>query len=336
MANLPTNPLTGTTGPFSLPFIQTATNIANSQGQTGAPYSTAYLQSIGILPPDNSGSTTGTTGSSGTATAPVDTAAYDQAIANTQAAINNLPNQLNSGNANIDTSYQDALNQLLAGKNQANSAYTTNKGQDATQYVAGKNTIGANAGNSLNGLLRLLGSRGAGGSSAATITAPGAVAQQATIQRGDLGNTFATNESGLDTNWNNYLTGYNNQVSSAGSQRDQQKQQLQASVNTNQASLLQSIATLAAQKSQAAGGDGVAAAQPYLDQANSLLSSAATNPTFAPISYQTQAYQSPNLASYTTNPNAAPTFNGSTASTDYVSPYLSALVGKKQPSGVTA
>lgn len=254
--------------------------------------------------------------------------AYNQAIANTQAGVDRLPAQLQSGYGSIDASYQNALNQLLLGKNQANSAYDTSKQQTSKDYIGAKNTIGANAGSTLSGLLRLLGSRGAGGSSAYNIAAPEAVARSATAQRQDVGNTFGANNQALDTNWGNFLTGYNNQVSSAGNQKDQQRQSLESNINTNKASLLQSLAQLAAQRDQAAGGSGTAAAQPYLDQANNLLSSLSSYST-SPINYQTSAYSAPSLNSYTTSPTT-PTYQGQTQSNDYFSPYLGALLGKKQ------
>lgn len=260
---------------------------------------------------------------------PATLAQYDQGIGNTQSALGRLGDQFNSGSTQIDSSYQNAINQLLLGKNQANAAYDTNKHQTATDYVSSKNTIGANAGNSLNGLQRLLGSRGAGGGSAATITAPGAVARQATLQRADVGNTFGANNQALDTNWGNYMTGYNNEVSGAGNQRDTKRQELQQSVDSNRASLLQSLALLSGQKASAQGGNGNAAAQPFLNQANSVLDNLSRY-SVAPINVQTQAYSAPDLAKYTSNPNATPTFQGEAQSNDYTSPFLAALLGKRQ------
>lgn len=254
--------------------------------------------------------------------------AYDQAIGNTQSAVDRLPAQLQSGYGSIDASFQNALNQLLLGKNQANQAYDTSKQQTAKDYIGAKNTIGANAGSTLSGLLRLLGSRGAGGGSAYNIAAPGAVARSATAQRQDVGNTFGANNQALDTNWGNFMTGYDNQVSSAGNQKDQQRQSLESNINTNKASLLQSLAQLAAQRDQAAGGSGTAAAQPYLDQANNLLNSLSTYST-SPINYQTSAYAAPDLSKYTTSPTT-PTYQGQAPTNDYFSPYLGALLGKKQ------
>lgn len=289
------------------------------------------IQANRIDDPNAGGGATSTGGGGATAAL---LGQYDQSIGNTQSAINRLGSQQDSGNQGIDTSYTNALNQLLSGENQAKSTYDTNKHQTAVDYVGGKNTVRSNAGSSLNGLLRLLGARGAGGSSAATISAPGAVARSATQQQGDLSNTFGSNNQALDTNWGNYEIGVNNQRSSAASQRDQQKQSLDQQIQNNRASLLQTLATLSSQKSQAAGGDGTAASQPYLDQANAILDKA-SNYQVAPIGVQAQAYSAPSLSQYIVNPNAAPTFNGSSQGNDYTSPYLAALLGKKQ-AGATA
>lgn len=319
---LQTNYTTGIPGTTAAYGNTPAVNFLNDGGQ-------GYILGTNTTAPSGGGGGGGASPSG----QGVDLSGYDQAINNTQAGINRLPNQLSSGNSGIDASYQNALNQLLLGRNQGQSAYNTNKQQTATGYVGNKNTIGANAGSTLNSLERLLGSRGAGGSLAATGqgqgTARGEVTRNATLQRQDASNTFGQNNQALDTNWNNYLTGYNNQVAGAGNQRDQQKQSLQSSIDSNRATLLQSLAQLQAQRGQAAGGTGVGAAQPYLDQANQLLDQT-SNYTTAPINYQTQAYQAPSLSSYDFNPQATPTYQNQSQGNDYFSPYLAALLGKKQ------
>ena len=271
-------------------------------------------------------------GGSGGGGASYDTAAvaqYDQGINNANSALNRLGVQLDSGRSGIDASWQNALNQLLLSKNQGEKSYNLNKKSTADDYVSAKNTIGANAGNTLNSVLRLLGSRGAGGSSAYNIAAPGAVSRTATIQRSEASGTNAKNNQALDLNWGNFMTGYTNQVSSANSQREQQRQQLEAQIENSRGTLLQTLAQLAGMKASAMGGNAAGAAQPYIDQANSALDRA-VNFRVNPISYQTQAYEAPSLGSYNTNPAAAPTYQGQGPSSDYYSPYLSALLGKKQ------
>jgi len=266
-------------------------------------------------------------GGSGGGTPPPDLSSYDQGINNINTGIGRLDTQRNSGLSGIDSSYQNALSQLLLGRNRGQQSYDTNVQDTRTGYVKAKNTIGAQAGQALNGLQRLLGSRGAGGGSAYNIAAPQAVARGATLQRADVGGDFSKNMQALDTNWNNFLQDYGNQVSGAGSQRDQAKQGLEGSIATNRGTLLQQLAQLQAQRAQAAGGNPAQAAQPYVDQANQALDQAA-NYTVAPINYQTQAYQAPSLASY--NPTPQPTASFSKQNSDYFSPYLASLLGKKQ------
>lgn len=268
--------------------------------------------------------------STGGATQTVDPnaiAAYDQGIGNVNSALGRLGNQQNSGYSGIESSYQDALNQLLLGKNRANQDYTNTKQTAATDYVGAKNTVGSQAGEAITGLQRLLGSRGAGGGSAARVAAPQAVARGASLQRADIGSTFGKNNQALDTNWGNYMTDYQNQVSSAGNQRNQQRQSLEQSIEGNRANLLQTLAQLTGQRATAAGGSATGAAQPYLDQANSVLDRL-SNYNVAPINFQTQAFQAPELSTY--NPQqATPEFQRQSGG-DYFSPYLQALLGKKQ------
>lgn len=250
-------------------------------------------------------------------------AAYNTAIANTQDAINRIPTQKTAAQSGIDSSYNAALQQLLLGKNQAQQSYTTTKQNTVKDYVGAKNTIGSQAGQTLNGLLRLLGSRGAGGGSAYTQAAPQAVARGASLQRAGVGQQFGQNSQALDQNWGQYLQGYQGSVDNAGFQKQQQYGALDNSVSTNQASLLQQLAQLTAAR------DGnTTNAQPLIDQANSLLDKTAT---YAPASFSVNPtpYTAPSLSSYTTTPQT-PSYQGQTATNDYFSPYLQSLLGKKQ------
>lgn len=331
-------PYVGNDGGINAPKLQKAGGVESSYRQmsltpqgaanTIAQLARKYQQQSGASGGGSGGGVSGGGGGGG-GIDPGSLALYDQAIGNTQAAINRLTSQHASGQKTINSSYQDAINQLLSGKNQAESTYKTEKTQTAQDFVGGKNTIRSNAGTSLNSLLRILGARGAGGGSAATISAPGAVAREATIQQNDLGQTFGRNNQALDTNWGNYLTGFKNEVSSAKNQRRTQLLNLRQSIRENKANLLQSLAQLVGEKAAYSGGNVKAATSPYLSRANSLLN-AASKYSISPIKYNVQAYNTPDLGKYTVNPNAAPKFNGQPSSNDYVSPYLAALLGKKQ------
>lgn len=291
-----------------------------------------------VAPTGGSGgysSSSGSSGGGGDAAAAAETKAlnqllaqYDQSIGQTQSAINRLRLQQKSGQSKITSSYENALNQLLLGKNQANKVYDTNKQQSATDFVGAKNTIGAQAGNTLSGIRRLLGSRGAGGGSAYNISAPGAVTRQATLARQGATDTFGRNQQALDTNWGNFMTGYQNELSGAKNQRDELLGGLSDQTNAKKGDLLQTLADLFGKRTKAKGGSYTEGASPYLRKANRYLDDAATY-KFKPIQYKTRAYNAPDLTQYTSEA-ATPTYQGEAAANDYISPYFSALLGRRE------
>lgn len=251
---------------------------------------------------------------------PATIAGYGQAITDTQQSINELPTQLQGSENQIADAYNTAYQTLLGQGNEAASTYGANTTANQQGYVTNKNTIGTNAGQSLNGLERLLGSRGAGGSSAATIAAPQAVAEEATQQRAGAGQAYGATQNGLDTSYGQYKIQNANDIASIGKQEQDQNNAAVAAMNSTKAGLLQQLATLSAQKAAAQGGNPTAAAQPFLTQAANYLSSAATlGLNVAPLNYNTTAYTAPAATSYTTNPFATPSTSnpnaGITAST---------------------
>jgi hypothetical protein len=264
-------------------------------------------------------------------------AAYQQQIDQYNQTIGALPTQLQGSDNQIQSAYQTAFNTLQGQKNQATSTYGTATTGNQQGYVTNKNSIGTNAGQSLNGLERLLGSRGAGGSSAALFSAPQAVAQQATAQRAGAGQTYGQNQSGLDTSYNNYLIGNQNDLSGIANQRDQNLNSAQQQIASTQAGLLQQLATISAQKAAAEGGNPTGAAAPYLASAQNYLNSAGQLglKAFTPT-YNTSAYAAPTAASYAPSQFAAPSTTSNPNIIDStVSPALRSLL-KPSLSGVSA
>ena len=301
-------------------------------------YYTAYWNAR-----SGSGSTGGSTGGSGGGgygytsgvNDPSTLAQYDIGIQNLQGALGNLEGQRTSGYSEVNAKLQDALTTLLNARTQAENTYNTNKKTTQDDFIVAKNTVGSQAGNLLNGLQRLLGSRGAGGSSASRILAPGLVARDASMKRSEVGNTFAKNNQGLDTSWGNYGIQYEGQRKSASSQAEQQRAAVDRAVSERQQDILSQLALLRGQSAAARGGNAVNAAAPYLAQARAAGSRAA-NYTVSPVNVATPAYQAPDLAKYLVNPTT-PTYQGQTQTNDYTSPYLAALLGpqkKQQTAGV--
>lgn len=256
-----------------------------------------------------------------------DLASYDMGIGNTNRAITRLDSQLNSGVGGLENQAKDALATLLTGFNQAKSTYNDNITNTKQGYIGQKNNITAQAGQGLTGLQRLLGSHGAGGGSAYTITAPGAVARQATLQSNDAGNTFNQNLRGLDTAWGQYNDNFNAENKKVNDQKTNGINQLRSTIDQNKGTLLQQLADLQSKRTNLANGGtgGVAAAQDANARANALYDSAAQ---YVPqqINFAQQAYQAPSLASYAQQPTAAPTVNGQAPQNDYFSPQLGALL----------
>lgn len=322
--------------PYSSSYISDPNNLVNI-AETNPAYTQAAQSQYDSL--TGGGASGGGSGSGVTVGVndPATLAAYDQQIAQYNQAINALPTQLQGSDNQIQSAYTTALNQLLGAKNQATAGYGTATTGNQQQYVTNKNAIGTNAGQSLNGLERLLGSRGAGGSSTALFGAPQAVAQQASQQRAGASQTYGGNQSNLDTSYNNYLTQNSNDQNSIGSQRDQNLNAAQQAIASSNAGLQQQLATLQAQKAAATGGNPTSAAAPYLASAANYLQSAGNLGlnTFTP-QYNTAAYSAPTAASYTVNPFATPTTQNTNQGilNNTVSPALSSLL-KPKLSGVT-
>lgn len=328
---------------MALPVAPTPQQLFNQAIPTKSPTSTSNpaQQFVDNMKPYSGGTTTTratTTPYYAAAPPPIDTAAIaslDQQIGFLNQGLGRADANLNSGYTSIDASWQNALNQLLAGKNQTEKDVTGTRKSLADQYIGAKNTIGYNSGAALNGILRLLGSKGAGGSSTAKVSVPGAVAREATLQRNDVSATNAENVRNVDSSWQKYLLGYDREVQSANTQRNNNRGALERQVAESKANILQTISALAGKRASAARGDAVGAMQPYLDQASAALNRA-SNYNVAPINYNTQAYEAPSLDKYTIDPGAAPTVQGQTQNNDYVSPYYAGLLGLTRNKQATA
>lgn len=282
--------------------------------------------SINVANSRKGGSSTGGSSNAG------QIAQYDQGIGNINSSIGRLDGELNAGYQNADTAYNSSVNKLLQAKADNEAGYKKNVDTTKQDYVGSKNTINVNTGNSLNALQRLLGSKGAGGSSAALISAPEAAARQGTLQRQGVGDTFGKNIQSLDTGWNNYVRDTEKEKQGYEDNRVNQRNQTLANVNNTRASLLQQLATLVGQKTSLQGRNATAASQGYLDEANNLLGQNAGLGVLRPVAQIAPSVYTPGtVADYTVNPNAAPTVNGQApGSTDYASPFLQLLLGKKE------
>ena len=294
---------------------------------------------------------TGTGGSGGSSTSTssstspdqADTAAYwadQQNAINDQ--LNNLPAQQSTGENNILSSYNAAYQQLQNQKAQDNQTYNTTKQNDINNNVAAKDAINTAVQNNNTAVQRLLGSRGAGSSSAASIEAPLAVATQGNQQRTAENNTFGQNQQTLDQNWADTLNKYANSEGDLATQKSNKENALNQGIDQTKSGLLQQEATAALQAGQAKGQSYItakAAEAPYQAQISQLLGqidALGAAPTFTP---QAVNYTPPTVASYTAPTTAAPVVNGNNTpgvDTSGAGAFYSLLNGQQKQNGTLA
>lgn len=252
---------------------------------------------------------------------------FDQAIGSLNHSLGRLTGQLGAAQGNINSTYNTNLNELNSAKSQAKNSYNTGTTKNQQGYRTDKNVIGDQASTGLRSLQRLLGAYGAGGSSEGQYVAPEAVAAQATQQRAGAGQTYAENQSDLDTNWGNFQAEDKNQRSRLNDWRTQQMRSAESQSLTTRQDLLSKLADLKGKREAAAGGSYAGAAQPFIDQSNALSGRidglARFNPSY---SGKTPVYKQTTLDNYVAEAAGPATMspNGSGAG---ASPYLSMLVG---------
>lgn len=269
---------------------------------------------------------------------PQEAALYDQAIGNAESGMGRLGVQEQFGRDKINSSYESALNTLRGSKSIADRDYTNTSLQNTKDNVNAKSTIDFNTGRQANALQRLLGSRGSGRSTAATIAAPYAAALQGTQQRRGVSENYAQNAQALDTNYGDFNSSYNTQVEGTGRQKDEAINELQSNTLGRRNSLLTTLADLRSRKAQLIGGNAVGAAQPYLDQVNAnnnqidQLSGQYANRVTA----QAPTFKAPEFARYDVqNPQAAQIQGGSAYGGSINPAYLSVLLGGKKKQQAT-
>lgn len=265
----------------------------------------------------------------GGSTAPVDLSSYDSAINQYNSSLGRLGTQLDIAKGNVNQQYGTNLNQLDSSKNAAQNQYSTSTTQNGQSLRTNKNTITDNQSAGLRGLLRTLGAYGAGGSSDAMYVAPQAVATQASQQRAGAGQTYAQNQQGLDTNWNNFLGQDQNSRKQLNDWQSNQLNNVQQQSDTTKQDLLSKLADITGQRAAAAGGSYATGAQPYLDQVAGLNSTIDNlGRSVATYNGTTPTYTAPTLDSYQAQ-SASAKVDPSTLQGGN-NPYLAMILGQQK------
>ena len=256
-------------------------------------------------------------------------AQFDQSEGIINNSLGRLDNQLNIARGNVTGQYDNQVRDLDTQKANAQSGYNTSTTQNSQNLRSNKNTITDQSSNGLRGLMRMLGAYGALGSSDSRV-AGRAVADQASQQRAGAGQTFAQNQSDLDTNWNNYQTQFNANHTELDNWKQNNLQQIKAESLTQRQGLLGKLADIKGQRAALIDGSYTGSAQPYLDQANSL------NGQIDNLGRSVQAYagtapkyEAKPLSTYETGSGTAGVIaNTNEGGSMMNTPYLSLLLGR--------
>lgn len=155
-------------------------------------------------------------------------AAYDTYANQANDALARALKAFNDARGNIGGQYDTRNNELLSGRDQTQANVDQQRTQNQQSLQSNRNQIRDNASQGLRSLLAALGAQGAGGSSAALYLAPEAVQNMASAQRSGANQTFGENQQSIDTSWQNYLNGFNNEKKKLDDWKTNNERQAQA------------------------------------------------------------------------------------------------------------
>lgn len=178
---------------------------------------------------------------------------YDDLISRTNNSINDLASSLQNRLDSIAGEYNTLKNEQQSNYNQQKNSYDNSSRQNMNDLVVNRKNIIDNASAGLRGLLRVLGARGAGGSSAALYDAPNAVKLVADRENANAGQTYAKNQVNLDTSWNNFLIGHENDKKKLEDWRTGQEKAAKQENEQNKINLLNQLSDAYINRAQVGG-----------------------------------------------------------------------------------
>ncbi len=279
------------------------------------------------------GGSGGGSGGGGGTIDPNAVALYDQGIGQANNQIGRLDVQQGNALGQLLGQYNSGVSGLNDQKARTTRDYDANKVQSTQENIQANSNIDFQTGRQANSLQRLLGSRGAGSSSASRVAAPYAAALQGTQQRGQVKDAFSKNMGALDTSFSDYNTDWDKSKTSLDQGYEDEQKTVKSSIAQKRSDLLQTLAQLTSQRQLAATGNAgasVAAAQPFLNQINTLGGEIDRLGTARQIAVTNPTYNAPDLAKYNYDKPGAAQVGNNSALTDTISPYLSLLLGKKK------
>lgn len=246
----------------------------------------------------------------------------DQSIGILNDSLKRIGVQSGIAKGNVNRQYRTNKNELNTSKSQSTNKFKQSTLQNQQNNRTNKNAILDQQSAGLRGLLSMLGAYGAVGSDLKV--ASGAVADDASMKRSGASQTFAQNQQGLDTNFNNFLADWKNSDRKLNDWKDQQLDSVESQALSNKQDLLTRLADFRGQRAAAMGGDYAGGAAGSLSQARGLSGRidglGRINPSY---NGKTPTYNAPTLDSYAA-PQAAQAAMGGVGNTA-ANPFLTLL-----------
>lgn len=226
---------------------------------------------------------------------------YDQQINNINHNLGLMDDQLTNALNGLKGEYDTYRNEQQSAYDSNKNAYDNSTLQNKQNLQMNRNDITNRASSGLRGLLRVLGSMGAGGGSVARFEAPGMVTAQANQEMSNAGRNYAQNQSNLDTNWGNYQNEFENDKKKLEDWYDGQVKAKKQENYEKRQSLLSDLVSAYGNRAQYGGdygnnvNDAYNRINSYSDMINNLSK-------YTPTKYNgmTATYKAPELSSYDT------------------------------------
>lgn len=241
-------------------FDETTLNALNNR------YS--QIQDPNAAGPNNSASSTSKSGGSGGGLSASDSAAYDYQTGQLRNQLESSNNTLNNGLTQINDSYNQGVSSANKNRSRALEDYETQGVNDQMKKQDNLGQVDTNARTLSNSLRRIIGQAGGSNSSAYNVTAPYAVARDASGNRNNVLETFGQNQMAVDTSKKRATEDFATLLQSLSDQKAQKESGLRSGILSQQQQIEGSLAQLAQQRASATGGNVAAALAPYSQAIN--------------------------------------------------------------------
>lgn len=265
----------------------------------------------------------GTGGSGGSGYSAEDIAYIDDLMANYNRQLGRTTSGLDTGLASLESSFNKETSRQNEARGRALEDFQTKRSDTdlAKQNAIGK--VDTNARTLADSLRRRLGMAGGTDSSAFKFAAPGAVARQASGERGDVLTNYGANYRDLATSENRAKTDFENLLADLAEQKRSRETSLRSGVLEQQNQISEALANAAREKASIMGG-GYGAARNASQQYTNDIASRETaidrllSQGVTPYSVKDVQVNAPSLRDYTVDRQA---INANQGSASTYSPY---------------